>query len=130
MSGDLRNPKISIPWGTMISISIGLLVYLILSIFFALIIFPKQIQAKENEIGKKLFNLNCIACHKNGQNVIIPEKNLKFEALEENGMNNLDSIIYQILNGKNGMPAFGGRLNEQQIEQIAEYVLKQSTEIT
>ena len=37
-----------------------------------------------------------IACHKNGQNVIIPEKNLKFEALEENGMNNLDSIIYQI----------------------------------
>ena len=103
---------------------------LILSIFFALIIFPKQIQAKENEIGKKLFNLNCIACHKNGQNVIIPEKNLKLEALEENGMNNLDSIIYQILNGKNGMPAFGGRLNEQQIEQIAEYVLKQSTEIT
>ena len=36
----------------------------------------------------------------------------------------------KILNGKNGMPAFGGRLNEQQIEQIAEYVLKQSTEIT
>ena len=33
MSGDLRNPKISIPWGTMLSISIGLLVYLILSIF-------------------------------------------------------------------------------------------------
>ena len=39
-------------------------------------------------------------------------------------MNNLDSIIYQILNGKNGMPAFGGRLNEQQIEQIAEYMFK------
>ena len=33
MSGDLRNPKISIPWGTMLSISIGLTVYLILSIF-------------------------------------------------------------------------------------------------
>ena len=33
MSGDLRNPKISIPWGTMLSITIGLLVYLILSIF-------------------------------------------------------------------------------------------------
>jgi len=33
MSGDLRNPKISIPWGTMLSISIGLLVYLLLSVF-------------------------------------------------------------------------------------------------
>ena len=50
------------------------------------------------ESVKSLFNLNCIACHKNGQNVIIPEKNLKQEALEENGMANLDAIIYQILN--------------------------------
>ena len=33
MSGDLKNPKISIPWGTMLSISIGLVVYLILSVF-------------------------------------------------------------------------------------------------
>ena len=43
-------------------------------------------------------------------------------------MANLDAIIYQILNGKNGMPAFGGRLNDPEIEQIAKYVLKQSTE--
>ena len=56
------------------------------------------------------------------------ERLLKREALEENGIDNLDSIIYQILNGKNGMPAFGGRLNDQEIEQIAKYVLKQSTE--
>ena len=33
MSGDLKNPKISIPWGTMLSITIGLSVYLILSVF-------------------------------------------------------------------------------------------------
>ena len=102
--------------------------YLIGSIIFTLFIFPISVKAKENEVGRKLFNLNCIACHKNGQNVIIPEKNLKREALEENGMDDLDSIIYQILNGKNGMPAFGGRLNDQEIEQIAKYVLKQSTE--
>jgi|TARA_B100000524_G_scaffold116212_1_gene56830 cytochrome c6 len=102
--------------------------YLIKLIIFVLCIYPISVKAKENEIGKKLFNLNCIACHKNGQNVIIPEKNLKQEALEENGMANLDAIIYQILNGKNGMPAFGGRLNDPEIEQIAKYVLKQSTE--
>ena len=76
--------------------------------------------------GKELFNINCLACHKNGQNVIIPEKNLKYETLEENGMNNIDSIMYQIINGKNGMPAFGGRLKDLEIEEIAQYVLKES----
>ena len=33
MSGDLKNPKISIPWGTMLSISIGLIIYILLSLF-------------------------------------------------------------------------------------------------
>ena len=41
-------------------------------------------------------------------------------------MNTLNSISYQIINGKNGMPAFGGRLQEDEIEILASYVLKQS----
>ena len=41
-------------------------------------------------------------------------------------MNNIDSIMYQIINGKNGMPAFGGRLKDLEIEEIAQYVLKES----
>jgi cytochrome c6 len=75
------------------------------------------------ETGKDLFNSNCIACHNNGTNLIIPEKNLKKSILEANGMFNKDAIIYQILNGKNGMPAFGGRLTEFEIEEIATYVI-------
>jgi cytochrome c6 len=75
------------------------------------------------ETGKKLFNENCIACHNKGTNVIIPEKNLQKEILERNGMYNMDSIMYQVLNGKNGMPAFGGRLKENEIEEIANYVI-------
>jgi cytochrome c6 len=39
-------------------------------------------------------------------------------------MNNLGAITYQILNGKNGMPAFGGRLSDQEMEQVALYVLE------
>ncbi len=65
-------------------------------------------------------------CHKEGTNVIIPEKNLKKETLERNGMNTLEAIIYQITNGKNGMPAFGGRLKQEEIENIASYVLDES----
>jgi mono/diheme cytochrome c family protein len=40
-------------------------------------------------------------------------------------MNNRNSIIYQIINGKNGMPGFGGRLKESEIEEIASYILKE-----
>ena len=77
----------------------------------------------ENEYGEELFNNNCSVCHLGGNNIIIPEKNLKFETLEANGMNTTSAIKYQIINGKNGMPAFGGRLKEIEIEQIAKYVL-------
>jgi cytochrome c6 len=78
------------------------------------------------EKGEKIFNMNCIVCHAGGNNLIIPEKNLKKETLEENGMNTKNAISYQVLNGKNGMPAFGGRLKETEIEAVSIYVLEQS----
>jgi cytochrome c6 len=80
----------------------------------------------ENFRGKQIFRKNCMVCHIGGNNLIIPEKNLKKETLEANGMNNINAISYQILNGKNGMPAFGGRLDEKEIEAVANYVLEKS----
>lgn len=74
--------------------------------------------------GKKLFSLHCLACHQDGNNIIIPEKNLRPETLEANGMRSKVAISYQIQNGKNGMPAFGGRLTDSEIEKIANYVLQ------
>jgi cytochrome c6 len=62
-------------------------------------------------------------CHLDGNNVILPEKNLKKENLEANGMNSISSILYQVRNGKNGMPAFGDRLTKEQIQTIASYIL-------
>ena len=44
-------------------------------------------------------------------------------------MNTIEAIMYQVTNGKNGMPAFGGfagRLTETEIEEIASYVLEKS----
>ena len=63
--------------------------------------------------------------HKKSKQVhnIKPEKNLRKKSLETNGMDNIEAIIYQVTNGKNGMPAFGGRLSEQEIEKVARYVL-------
>nr|AIM52732.1 cytochrome c6 [Ochromonas sp. CCMP1393]AIM52812.1 cytochrome c6 [Ochromonas sp. CCMP1393] len=88
-----------------------------------------KVEAKNLEIGKKLFTSNCNVCHIGGKNLIIPEKSLKKEILEANGMNNLNAIIYQVINGKNGMPAFGGRLEEYEIEEIANYVLESAYKI-
>jgi|LauGreSBDMM110SN_4_FD.fasta_scaffold478251_1 cytochrome c6 len=85
-----------------------------------------QVNAVSFEKGEKIFANNCMVCHAGGNNIIIPEKNLKKETLEANGMNTKKAIAYQVLNGKNGMPAFGGRLKENDIEAVATYVLEQS----
>ena len=56
----------------------------------------------------------------------MPEKTLKKDALGTNQMNSVNAITYQVTNGKNAMPAFGGRLSEDDIEDVANFVLSQS----
>ena len=76
--------------------------------------------------GEQIFTANCSACHAGGNNVIMPEKTLRKEALEENKMNSIKAITYQVTNGKNAMPAFGGRLADNEIEDVANFVLSKS----
>ena len=76
--------------------------------------------------GEQIFSANCSACHAGGNNAIMPEKTLKQDALEENGMNSIAAITTQVKNGKNAMPAFGGRLTDEDIDNVAHYVLNQS----
>ena len=42
-------------------------------------------------------------------------------------MNSISAITYQVMNGKNGMPAFGGRLKEEDIIEVSVYILYKST---
>lgn len=76
--------------------------------------------------GAKVFSANCAACHMGGGNVVMANKTLKKDALAKYEMNSLEKITYQVKNGKNAMPAFGGRLSDKQIEDVATYVLDQS----
>ena len=85
-----------------------------------------QVLAADIENGERIFTANCAACHAGGNNVIMPEKTLKKDALEANGMNAVSAITYQVTNGKNAMPAFGGRLSDADIEDVANFVLSQS----
>ena len=89
--------------------------------------FSQKVTASSFEKGENIFLNNCAVCHSGGNNIIIPEKNLKKETLEANGMNTKSAIAYQVLNGKNGMPAFGGRLKETDIEAVSVYVLEESS---
>ena len=112
---------------TMIYKLIQHVLFFFFSFFFIFVFISKENSlAKNLENGEILFLQNCNVCHKNRNNLIIPEKNLKKESLETNGMYNLEAIVYQITNGKNAMPAFGGRLTDIQIKTIAEYVLEKA----
>ena len=94
--------------------------------FLIFLTFSQEVKATNLNKGESIFLNNCAVCHNGGNNIIIPEKNLKRETLEANRMATKSAIEYQVLNGKNGMPAFGGRLKEIDIEAVAIYVLDES----
>ena len=97
---------------------------LFLIVFLITIINIKNIKAENLDTGKKIFLQNCNVCHLNGNNLIIPEKTLTKQNLNINGLLNLNSIIYEITNGKNGMPGFINRLSENEIKEVANYILE------
>lgn len=66
------------------------------------------------------------ACHIGGYNQVRPEKTLQELVLRQNGMLAADAIEYQVINGKNRMPAFEGRLSEDEITNVAFYVVAQA----
>ncbi len=76
--------------------------------------------------GAKIFSANCAACHAGGRNVISGAKTLQKDALDKYEMNSLEAITHQVINGKNAMPAFKGRLTDTQIDDVATYVLSQA----
>ena len=81
--------------------------------------------------GAQIFSANCAACHMGGGNVVNAERTLKQEALEAYLANysagHEAAIVYQVTNGKNAMPAFGGKLSATDIDDVAAYVESQSS---
>jgi cytochrome c6 len=100
-------------------------IILLLSIVFNFT-FVRPVLAGDVASGAKIFSANCAACHAGGKNVVNPSKTLAKADLEKYGMNSLEAIVTQVTKGKAGMPAFKGRLNAQQIEDVATYVLESS----
>ena len=99
-----------------------------LLVFFTALMFAgvSPVLAGDAASGAQIFSANCAACHAGGRNVISAAKTLQKDALEKYEMNSIEAVVYQVNNGKNAMPAFKGRLNDTQIEDVATYVLSQS----
>jgi cytochrome c6 len=99
----------------------------VLSVFtLVLLALSKPVHSADLAAGEQVFSANCSACHAGGNNAIMPLKTLKMDALEDNSMNSVQAITTQVKNGKNAMPAFGGRLADEDIDNVASYVLTQS----
>jgi len=84
--------------------------------------------AGDGDAGEKIFNANCAACHAGGQNSVVPDHTLEKAAIEKylTGGFAEKSVVYQVTNGKNAMPAFGGRLSDEDIANVATYVISTS----
>ncbi len=102
-----------------------LLVIMLVIVTFA---YTSSVLAADTTEGAKVFTSNCAACHLGGRNVIAAAKTLKKDALEANKMDSIEAITTQVQNGKNAMPAFKNRLNDQQIEAVATYVLERANQ--
>jgi cytochrome c6 len=76
--------------------------------------------------GAKIFQINCVGCHPNGNNIIRRGKNLKKKTLKRNGFDSIEAIANLVSNGKNNMSAFKDRLTPQQIDEVAKYVLQKA----
>lgn len=58
----------------------------------------------------------------------MPDKTLEKDALDQYlaGGRNENAVMTQVKNGKNAMPAFGGRLSDDDIANVATYVITTS----
>jgi cytochrome c6 len=82
--------------------------------------------AVETSNAAEIFTANCAGCHLNGGNIVRRGKNLKQKALKKHHMDSIDAIANLVENGKNAMPAYKERLSNQQIIDVAGYVLDQA----
>ena len=80
----------------------------------------------DNTSPGELFEIHCAGCHPNGTNIIRRGKNLKQRALQRQGYESVHEIAALITNGKGLMSAYGDQLSEDEITNLANYVLEQA----
>lgn len=104
--------------------TLSLLLTLVITIFT--LAFAPQAKAANLAHGGQIFANNCASCHIGGGNVVNPGKTLKQADLTANQRDTVEAIITKVSKGGGGMSAFAGRLKEEDITDVAAYVLSQA----
>lgn len=84
--------------------------------------------------GAQLFDSRCAACHAGGANTLAPNKPLSIDSLKRDGYEGVEQIVSLLRVGRGRMPAYQGaipkisRLSDDELEQVAAYVVQQATE--
>ncbi|MGC9505328.1 c-type cytochrome [Baaleninema sp.] len=81
------------------------------------------VQAADLSKGEAIFEQYCVGCHVNGGNIVRRGKTLKQRALKRYGRDTPESIAELVKYGKNNMSAYGDRLSDEEIADVAAYVL-------
>lgn len=77
--------------------------------------------------GAVLFENYCAGCHPQGGNIVRRRKTLKLNSLERDGFDRLEPLANLIAKGQNNMPGYEEKLNNTQIETVAQFVLEQAS---
>ena len=102
--------------------------FLIVSIFSILfcLSLPKELNAKDSDLGAKLFKNNCAGCHINGGNIIRRSKNLKISTLKRNKIDNPEAIAKIARQGIGIMGGYKEELRDNGDQIVANWVLEQA----
>ena len=102
--------------------------FLIVSIFSILfcLSLPKELNAKDSDLGAKLFKNNCAGCHVNGGNIIRRSKNLKISSLKRNGIDNPEAIAMIARQGVGIMSGYEDELGNNGDQLVANWVWEQA----
>ena len=91
---------------------------------------PLGALAADADHGAQIFSANCAACHMGGGNVVNGQRTLQQADLDAYltgyGNGHEAAIATQVTKGKNGMPAFGAKLSDGDIADVAAYVEQQA----
>lgn len=84
--------------------------------------------AGDVDAGGLIFRANYAACPLRGNSALTNEETLGKEArvTHEAGGFSEESVAYQVANGKNAMPAFGGRQSVDEIGDVVSFVFDQA----
>jgi cytochrome c6 len=103
-----------------------ILTFVIVTFVLLISTFTLSASAADTANGEQIFSVQCAGCHINGSNIIRRGKNLRKQALKKYDMDSIEAVTSIVTNGKNNMSAYKERLTEQQIQDVAAYVLEQA----